>query len=67
MIDPKSLARVKRAEAARRRAEDNLRAALSAAIDAGVSYADLARELGCSRQSVRERVMRYRGEWKRPG
>ena len=58
MSDP--LARVKRAAQARRRAEEEYRAALVAAVDAGHAYAVLARELDLSRQAVRQLIRRAR-------
>lgn len=60
MSDRSELARVKRAASARRRAEDQYRAALVAAAGAGVSYAELARAAGTTRQAVRQLVERSR-------
>lgn len=50
--------RALRAAAAKRRADEEYRAALLAAVAAGVSYAELARTLGVSRQAVRQLVER---------
>jgi DNA-directed RNA polymerase specialized sigma24 family protein len=44
----------------RRRAEMVFRAALLEAVDAGHSYAELARTVGVSRQAVRQLVERAR-------
>lgn len=57
---PDPLSGVKRAAAAKRRADDQYRATLVAAVDAGASYAELARELGTSRQAIRQLVIRAR-------
>ena len=46
------LARVKRAAAAKRRADEEYRAALAAALDAGVSQAAIGRAAGVTRQAV---------------
>lgn len=56
MADP--LARLKRAEKAKRRADEEVRAALLAAADAGHSYAEISRTLGVSRQAVRQLLRR---------
>lgn len=64
-----SLRTLRRAIAARESAERAYRVALLEHADAleaaGVHnvYAVLATELGCSRQSARERVKRARGDW----
>lgn len=49
---------VKRAARAKSRADAQLRAAILAAVEAGISYADVARALGVSRQAVRQFVTR---------
>jgi len=54
------LAAVKRADAARRRAELRFRASLREAHAAGISYGELGRLLGVSRQAVRQLVERQR-------
>jgi predicted transcriptional regulator len=48
------VARVSRAAAARNNADSVLRAAIQDAYAAGVPYAELARELGVTRQAVRQ-------------
>jgi DNA-directed RNA polymerase specialized sigma24 family protein len=45
---------------AKSRADEQYRAAIVAAVDAGASYAELARTLGVSRQAVRQLVERAR-------
>lgn len=53
------LARFKRALENERRAQEEVRAALRAAHEEqGLSYAELGRLLGVSRQAVRERLVR---------
>jgi hypothetical protein len=52
------IARVKRAEAAKRRAEEEFRASLLAAVESGIGYAQLATETGMSRQRVRQLATR---------
>lgn len=52
------LERAARAFKAKRRADDNYRAALVAAIAAGHTYAEVAKVLGISRQAVRVNVSR---------
>lgn len=54
-----SLDRVKRAVRARRRVELELRSALVAARADGVSFGELGRVLGVSRQAVRQLVCRF--------
>lgn len=56
VTDP--LTRVRVAAADRRRVDMELRAALLVAVESGVSYAALARELGVSRQAVRQLMLR---------
>lgn len=60
MSDP--LARVKRAAATKRRAEQEYRAALAEAHAQGAGYAELARSAGISRQAVRQLIARHRTE-----
>jgi len=48
------VARIRRAASAKRRADLEYRAALAAALEAGVSYADVARAADTSRQRVRQ-------------
>jgi hypothetical protein len=52
MSDP--LARVKRASEAKRRAEHEYRSALEAGREAGLSFADMAKAAGVSRQAARQ-------------
>lgn len=52
------LANLKRAARAKARADAQLRTTILAAVAAGVSYADVARALGVSRQAVRQLVTR---------
>lgn len=55
---PSELGRAARALKAKRRADTNYRAAIVAAVNAGHSYADVAKALGISRQAVRVIVTR---------
>jgi len=55
-----ALLRVRNTALDRARSEDDYRAALSAAIAAGHSYAELARAAGVSRQAIQQRVARDR-------
>lgn len=52
-------ARVARAAEAKRRAEQEYRAALAAAKDAGISYAAIAHASGVSRQAVRQLLIAH--------
>lgn len=58
MSDP--LDRVRRAAAAKRRADQEYRAAIADAADAGIPYVHLAEVLGVTRQTVRVLVQRER-------
>lgn len=58
MIDPNLLARIRRAQVESNRAEAKVRSAIRDAVDAGATYAELAKELGVSRQAIRQRVLR---------
>jgi DNA-directed RNA polymerase specialized sigma24 family protein len=58
MSDP--LARVRRAVKRQQASELEYRAAVVAAVAAGFSFAEVARAIGCSRQSVRILVERER-------
>ena len=51
---PDPLATLQKAHKARRRADNAYRAALLAAVADGHTYAELARMLGISRQSIRK-------------
>ncbi|PWU23552.1 MAG: hypothetical protein C5B48_08395 [Candidatus Rokuibacteriota bacterium] len=53
-----TLARLKRAAAAKERAEENYRGALLAALDEGYSYSHIARELNTSRQRIHQFAQR---------
>ena len=53
-LSPDPLRRVKRAAAKLDAARSEYRAALLACLDAGYSYAEIARTLGVSRQAVRQ-------------
>jgi DNA-directed RNA polymerase specialized sigma24 family protein len=57
---PDPLSQLAKAWGAKRRADERYRAALLAAVDDGVSYAELARRMGISRQAVRQLVDRIR-------
>jgi DNA-directed RNA polymerase specialized sigma24 family protein len=57
---PNTLSQLAKAWGAKRRADEQYRAALLAAVDDGVSYAELARRMGISRQAVRQFVDRLR-------
>lgn len=52
------VARFARAVEKRRRAESDVRAAALVALEAGVSFAELSRAAGVSRQAVRQLVRR---------
>lgn len=58
MTGSDSLARLTRAASAKRRADQQYRAALAAALAAGHTYAEIAKALGVSRQAVRQLVQR---------
>ena len=58
--DRQHLARIERATEAKRRADEQYRAALLAAVDGGKTYAQLAEGLDISRQAVRQAVERAR-------
>src|SRR5262249_5382944 len=53
-----TLARLKRAAAAKERADERYRALLLAALDEGYSYSDIARALNTSRQRIHQYVQR---------
>ena len=55
---PDPLDMLRKAHMARRRGEERYRAALLAAVAGGYTYADIARELSISRQSVRKMALR---------